>query len=493
MIKKIKWCLALFLIIMFAAFPYLHTDKESVYALDESGKLGQQITNALNTPKLEGALAGVSIRDGSSGEIIFEKGADTRLRPASNQKLLTAAAALETLGKDYRFKTEVYTDGNKHGKVLNGNIYIKGEGDPTLLKSDFDQLAAEVKKSGIKLINGNMIADDTWYDDERYSEDLSWMDEAEYYGAAVSPLTASPNEDFDTGTVIVEVNPANVSGKDASINVVPKTDYVKIINHAKTVAAGGKKDIEITREHGSNTITIEGTIPLQASKTRQWVAVWEPTGYALDLFKQSLNEQGIKVTGKAKIGQISKKATVIVSHSSMPLSELLVPFMKLSNNGHAEMLVKEMGKVRFGEGSWEKGLEVVENTLKSFDVNTNSLMMRDGSGISHVNLVPANELSKLLFAVQGKSWFPVYVNSLPLAGNSERLIGGTLRNRMKETPAAGNVQAKTGTITSVSSLSGYVTNKKGEKLIFSILLNNFVDEEGITKIQDDIAVILANQ
>lgn len=478
---------------MLAAFPYLHNDKESVYALDESGKLGQQITNVLNTPKLEGALAGVSIRNASSGDIIFEKGADTRLRPASNQKLFTAAAALETLGKDYRFKTEVYTDGKEIGKVLNGNIYIKGQGDPTLLKNDFDQLAAEVKKKGIKLINGNVIADDTWYDDERYSEDLTWMDEAEYYGAAVSALTASPNEDFDTGTVIVEVNPGNVSGKDASVNVVPKNDYVKIINLAKTVAADGKKEIEITREHGSNTITIEGTIPLKANKTRQWVAVWEPTGYALELFKQSLNEQGIKVTGKAKIGQISKKANVIATHSSMPLSELLVPFMKLSNNGHAEMLVKEMGKVRLGEGSWEKGLEVVENTLTSLNVNTKLLMMRDGSGISHVNLVPANELSKLLFAVQGKSWFPVYINALPLAGNSERLIGGTLRNRMKETPAAGNVQAKTGTITSVSSLSGYVTSKKGEKFIFSILLNNFVDEEGITKLQDDIAVILANQ
>src|SRR5699024_1646507 len=132
---------------------------------------------------------------------------ETRLRTASNMKILTSIAAVETLGADHRFKTEVAIDGTLESNVLNGNVYIKGYGDPTLLKEDLEQFAKELKAYGIHTIKGNIFGDDTWYDDVRLSQDLNWSDESNYTGAQVSALTLSPNEDYDTGTIIVEVSP----------------------------------------------------------------------------------------------------------------------------------------------------------------------------------------------------------------------------------------------------------------------------------------------
>lgn len=462
------------------------------YPVGAEGNVTQQLNQLLNNdPDLNGAIAGISIRSANTGEVIYDHLGDMRLRPASNMKLLTAAAALSILGEDYTFKTEVLADGSIEKKTLQGNLYLKGKGDPTLLKEDFDKMAKEIKKLGIKKIEGNLIGDDSWYDDVRYSLDLPWSDEQTYYGAQISALTVSPTTEYDSGSILVEVKPGNEKGEKAEVSITPKTDYVKIINQTVTISEDGKKKLTFERKHAKNSITITGTLPLKSKLEKEWIGVWEPTRYALALFKTSLAEQGIKISGQIKTGTSPDTAKILHTHSSITLSQLLVPFMKLSNNGHAETLVKEMGKVLKGEGSWEKGLEVMYAELTKFGVNTKTLVLRDGSGISHVNLVPAAQISQLLFAAQQQKWFPAFLHSLPISGESEKMVGGSLRNRLKTQNIKGKVFAKTGTISTVSTLSGYVQTNSGQTFIFSIMLNNLLDEAKGKKIEDKMVQILA--
>ncbi|MDQ7860486.1 D-alanyl-D-alanine carboxypeptidase [Peribacillus frigoritolerans] len=145
---------------------------------------------------------------------------------------------------------------------------------------------------------GILSGDDSWYDDVRYSQDLVWSDEQEYYGAAVSALTASPNEDYDTGTIIVEIAPGEKAGKRATVKLEPETDHVKVINKTKTVSADANNKIEIERSHGTQVITVTGTIPEDAEVTKEWISVEDPTEYALSLFEKSMKKHGIKVLGK---------------------------------------------------------------------------------------------------------------------------------------------------------------------------------------------------
>lgn len=455
-------------------------------------QLHKEIDAILNDGQLEGAVTGVSIRKASNGELLYSHDGDIRLHPASNQKLLTAAAALDTLGPDYQFTTDILTDGTVKGKVLHGNLYIRGQGDPTLLKKDLVAFAKELKEKGIQKIKGDLIGDDSWFDDVRLSTDLNWDDEAYYTGAQISALTLSPNDDYDSGTIIVEVHPGKKAGDRPIVKLEPETDYVQIINQAKTTGTNEANTISVERQHGSNEIVIEGNIPLNGSRSRAWSSVWEPSGYVLDVFKQALEEQGIRQIGNtgSKLGVTPTSATVLATNQSMSLKELLIPFMKLSNNGHGEILAKTMGKVVHGEGSWEKGINVIESTLARYDLDMQTIQIRDGSGMSHKNYIPTNELTKLLYAVQNESWFPVLEQSLPVAGMSDRLVGGTLRNRMIGESTSGNVKAKTGSLTGVNTLSGYVTAADGEQLIFSIMMNNYITGP-VTQIQDQIATILA--
>lgn len=454
--------------------------------------LSKKLDVILADPKLQGGITGVSVRNATTGESIYSHMSDIRLRPASNMKLLTGAAALDVLGPDYRFKTEVATTGKQKGSTLQGDVYLVGKGDPTLLQSDLVKFADQLKQQGIKTIKGNLFADDSWYDDDRYSQDLNWSDEFNYVGAQVSALTLSPNEDYDTGTVIVEVKPGEKAGELPSVSLSPKTETSVIVNEATTVGKGGEKKISIHREHGTNRIIVEGSIPVDASSSRSWTAVWQPSELVLDVFRSALQKEGIQVLGKKGLQRAvaPENAKILATKNSMPLNEIYIPFMKLSNNGHAEMLVKEMGRVKKGEGSWNAGLAVMSETLAGLGIAKDTVLLRDGSGMSHKNLVSSEMLTTLLVRAQKESWYPAFRESLPLAGEADRMVGGTLRNRMKEESTKGNVAAKTGSITGVSTLSGYVTTKKGTPLAFSIMINNYITGP-VTPIEDAIATALA--
>ncbi|MDE0582595.1 D-alanyl-D-alanine carboxypeptidase/D-alanyl-D-alanine-endopeptidase [Planococcus sp. A6] len=458
------------------------SDGEMAEADSDYVALTAQVNDILQDESLDGALAGVSIRKADSGEKIYDHFGDIRLKPASNMKLFTMSAALETLGEDHRFSTELHTDGELKGKVL---------GDPTLLEEDFERFAKELKAQGIHKVKGDLIGDDSWFDDERLSEDMTWKNEVYYVGAQVSALTASPNKDYDAGAIIVEANAGEAAGDEVRVSLSPETDYVTITNNAQTVAAGEPKTLSITRDHGTNEIIVEGNIPEQGSRTREWIAVDEPSGYALSLFEKALDKEGVELIGNSEtvMGVTPPDSRMLLEHQSMTLAELSIPFMKLSNNGHGEALAKQMGRVVNGEGSWEAGLEVMEETAGKLGVNVDTIHLRDASGMSHVNLIPANEISQLLAGAQEEPWFDAFLESLPVAGASERFVGGTLRNRMKGTAAEGNVQAKTGSLSSVSSLAGYATTQDGERLVFAIILNN--DLANVTPIENAIAEAIA--
>ncbi|MCT1576798.1 D-alanyl-D-alanine carboxypeptidase/D-alanyl-D-alanine-endopeptidase [Oceanobacillus kimchii] len=478
-------------------YPQLETKIDATNETDitqlEDASLEEKLAVILDNPNLEGGVTGISVLDAANGDQLFSRNGDIRLHPASNMKILTAASALETLGPDYRFTTEVLTEGKIRGKVLHGDVYVKGKGDPTLLQSDLEAFAKELKKQGIQKIKGDLVGDDTWYDDVRLSQDLNWSDEPFYTGAQVSALTMSPDDDYDAGTVIVEVSPSK-KGKKAEVTVTPENNYITIENKTKMVANGEEKDISIERQHGNNTIVIEGEMPKDGSLSRSWASVWEPTSYVISVFRQTLEDEGITFIGKSKdrLEETPASAKVLVAKESMPLKELLVPFMKLSNNGHGETLVKEMGKMIGDEGSWDEGLAVMEDVLGELGLNMDTILLRDGSGMSHKNLIPAVELSELLYVIQDKDWFTSFQTALPVAGHPERMIGGTLRNRMTDSHATENAIAKTGSITGVSTLSGYVTTADGEEVIFSILINNFLGSSAtIRSIEDSIVNTIA--
>jgi serine-type D-Ala-D-Ala carboxypeptidase/endopeptidase (penicillin-binding protein 4) len=458
---------------------------QAVVAQDR-GSLAGDLDAILAHPGLAGADVGLVVRAADTGEVLYTRGGDRRQQPASNVKLVTSAAALEVLGPDFRFTTTVSGTGRVRGPVLHGDLVLTGTGDPTMLAADYDALAARVAAGGVRLVTGDLVADDTWFDGVRLGSGWAWDDEPFYYNAQVSALTAAPDTDFDAGSVIVKVSPTT-AGKPAKVETVPPTSHVKIKNTAVT----GAGSLAVDREHGSNLITVSGALAVGAAPVQEWMAVWDPTGYAADLFRKALSAHGVRVLGSTTRGATPAGARVLADRSSMPLRELLVPFMKLSNNLHAEILIKAMGRARGGVGSWDAGLAAVRTTLAGLGVDPARLFLVDGSGLSRMDHLSPDQLSALLVAARPKPWFALWYSSLPVAGEPDRMVGGTLRSRMRGTPAAGNVHAKTGSLTGVSGLSGYVTSADGRPLVFSMMTNNAVGVS-LRPIEDAIAIRLAS-
>ncbi len=467
--RKIKIVL-LTILLMMGTVLTTFTENTTVYAAASYADLQHSIDRIMSDSRMKGTSSSVAIRKASTGEIVYQSDANKAITPASTLKILTAAAALETLGENYRFTTDVLTNGEVSNGTLGGNLYLRGTGDPTLLKSDFDNFAAKLSNVGVKKVAGDLIGDDTWFDAVRLSPSIDKTDESHYYAAQISALTVSPNTDYDAGTVIVDAKPTT-NGKASKVTLTPETTVVRIANRSKTVSKGSKNTLKIERQYGTNTIVITGNVPIASAGKKEWITVSNPTVYALDVFKKSLASKGIEFVPSSKVvrGKAPDNAQILVSKDSMPLKSLMRPFMKLSNNSHAEVLAKAMGKIQYGEGSWDAGLQVMRDYTESLGLDVNEWLFEDASGMSHANKVTSAQLTELLYLVRTAPWYGAFAQGLPVAGVSDRFVGGTLRNRLTAAPAKGNVVAKTGSLDNVSALAGYAQTKDGETLIFSVL------------------------
>ena len=414
----------------------------------------------------------VTIRDIDTGKIVYSHNGEKLMRPASNMKLVSGATALSVLGENYRFKTGLYMDGTISKNKLSGNVYIKGSGDPTLNKSDFLEFARVLKRNGIHTINGDLIGDDTAFSGITLPPGVDKTDESYYFGARTSAITMSQNDDFDASTVIITAKPGKV-GARPSYAIEPNLSGMVISNQANTVQKGQKNTLSIQRVYNSNRIIISGNLP-QGSSAKEWVTLQNPSKNTMQAIKLTLEGAGIKFNKNSKVvlAPVSKKAKLLYTNESRKLAEIFPAFMKLSNNSIADILVKAVGHHELGVGDIATGTKVMKAYGKSLNIPMSNWRFADGSGLSDLNRVTSNGLSQLLYEVQQEPFYKTYFNSLPIAGNKERLVGGTLRKRLTASSLQNRIHAKTGYIPNVHTLSGYVKGNSGKTYIFSILLEN---------------------
>ncbi|WP_211766012.1 D-alanyl-D-alanine carboxypeptidase/D-alanyl-D-alanine endopeptidase [Kutzneria sp. CA-103260] len=448
--------------------------------------LGTDLDSLLANPELAGGQAGLVVRNADTGATLYSRLGDNLMVPASNMKLVTSATALDLLGADYTFDTLVRSTGTLSNGTLNGDLYLKGYGDPSTTLADYQAMAAQVKQAGITSVTGHLIADDSYYDSVRLGPGWAWDDEPYWYSAQVSALTVSPDANSTSGSVNVTVAPG-AQGQPAVVTMTPPNTYLTVNNTATTGTSTG---LSVNRVHGTNTITVSGSIAAGAAPSTEQMSVDNPTGFVASLFGKALSDAGVSVAGTTAFQKMPSGTTAVASHTSAPISQLLTPLFKQSDNLVAETLTKAAGVQRFASGSFVAGVNALTSKLAALGIDYNKYNQFDGSGLSRMDIVSPAEIAQLLINAQSRPWFQTWYNALPVAGNTNPAIGGTLANRMVGTAAANNVHAKTGSETGVSALSGYVTAADGEKLVFSLLSNNFVPGS-VKDVEDAVAVRLA--
>ena len=417
-------------------------------------------------------------------EVFFERDSKLLTRPASNMKLVTSASALGVLGKNYTFKTPVLADTAATDGVLNGNLYLKGLANPDLVTSDLDSLAGLVKSSGITSVAGGVCADVSYFDDLYWGYGWNWDDEPYSYAAFITPLAVNDN------CVVVTVTPGTSAGDSVHVVVDPPTSYVTVSNKARTVQDSAVHPLVVTRlfRERLNTLLVEGEMRITANAVERTISVWKPELYAATLFTEALQRKGIAV-GKVPSVETAPPTSHEIAMLSHGIDSTIVNMNKVSDNLSAEMLLKTLGTTTGGAPvSAQGGTYVAHRFLSSLGIDTTKFNIADGSGLSFYDLLTTEMISQLLESMaRQKDLFPLFRESLPIAG-----VDGTLRNRMKKTPAEGNLRAKTGTISGVSSLSGYVQTLDGETLVFSMTMQNFMYPTRLyQRAQDKIGALLA--
>ena len=462
-------------------------------AVDFTAQLRSGLDRLFQDQNFASAQWGVEILSLDRGDVLYERNPARVYMPASNNKVLTSCAALVRLGPDFRYETRVLTDGHVAEGALLGNLIIVGSGDPSnaprFLSGDpfriFKEWAAKLKESGVKTIQGDIIGDDAAFQEDLLGLGWEWDDVG--YGSAAPVNSLQFNENLAT----VEIGPAPTEGQPATITVRPLDGYFSVMSQVVTGAAGTESQIRMDRGQTDDVITLTGSIPLGGRPANRTVSVRLPTKYYLEALKRSLLDSGIDVSRcntKAVRGFATANPTVLWTHASPPLSEIIKPLLKVSQNLYAETLARTLGFVFHKEGSFANGRQVVEEALGNMAVEKGSFVYADGSGLSRRNLVSADALVRIFKYMYRHKLFPQFYEALPIAG-----VDGTIASRMKGTRAENNVHAKTGSISNVRALSGYVRTADGEMLVFSFLANNFlVSSRAAEFVMDSALELISN-
>jgi D-alanyl-D-alanine carboxypeptidase/D-alanyl-D-alanine-endopeptidase (penicillin-binding protein 4) len=475
--------------------------------------LQDRIAGVLNAPDLARGFWGIEVVSLSSlkttGKTLYSQNADKLFSPASNTKLFTTAAALALIGPDYKFRTTVETTGtlDRYGR-LNGDLVLVGHGDPNLSGRELpydlhtqrnddpiqalEALADALVQKGVKFIDGDIVADDSYFAFERYGEgwsqdDLVWAD-----GAPVSALTINDN------VVFVNILPADRAGEKAFVSVKPFADYYRLDNRIITTPAGTGRKFFVNREPGSMVLTLWGNMPLGDAGANEALAIEDPAEFAAGLFRQLLEKRGIVIYGHqrtrhtelATLSTFSVNAVApsrggrdndgpssplkasqpitLASYESKALLQDIRVINKVSQNLHAEILLRLLGRERGNAGTVEGGLEVLRGFLTKAGVSSDEYVFYDGSGLSRQNLVTPHAIVQLLRYCSTQPWGADYKATFSISG-----VDGSLTERFNSPRLRNRVMAKTGSLGGVKALSGYATTDTGQEVVFSILSNNF--------------------
>ena len=451
--------------------------------------LARQLDSIFNAPLMDQALWGVEVKSLDTGRLLYARNARTLMMPASNMKIVTLAAAIDTLGWDYRFKTTLESSAAIEAGVLKGDLIVRGGGDPTINKRDnraaalFDQWAGALKTAGIRLIDGNVVADASAFERRGLGEGWSW-DYLQYgYAAPAAAL------EFNENTATLTIRPAATPGEDAALELETSTG-LGLIHHVVTGAAGSDTHIDIERTSDGAWLDVIGSIAVDAKPVARDVAVANPALYFAHALLKALIERGIEVRGLPVEQRESKNSVpplprqVLIESQSPPLREIATVMMKVSQNLYAETLLKAVGASKKGLGTSENGRTAAREIFERWKIPA-SYVQADGSGLSRYDFVTADMIVTILEHLRGD---PAFLATLPIAGRD-----GTISTRMRATRAEANAIAKTGSIANVRALSGYVRTRDGETLAFSILANNFTIPAATVNWIADLAVeTLAN-
>lgn len=422
------------------------------------------VDTALKHPYMAHGIQGVLIQSMDTGKVLYDHNGDVLLIPASNMKLIATSAALELLGPDYKVTTSLYATAKPGSNgVLKGDLVLVGQGDSTLKIEHLQQMVDKLKEMGVKSVRGNIVGDDTWFDDQGLGPGWAWDDE-QYYDCS-QPSGLNVNENL----VEVYIKPGAKVGDPAIVEIKPGTGYMTIQNDCVTGPADSRRTSDATRLHETNTIRAYGNIPLgyKMDGPIEILAMDRPTLFVCTIFKELLEKNGIKVKGQPVRGTKPENGVLIASHDSPPLAEVVHILLKPSDNFMAECVLKGLGKAVKGTGSFAAGREVEREWLQSIGLDMSQINIADSSGQSRLNLISPYDMVLLLTHIYHTKYYETMANSLPIAG-----VDSHLQYRMLNTPAVNNVKAKTGYLPMVCSLSGYVKTLAGENMAVSIIQNN---------------------